>query len=143
MMFLLGLIALHLVHKNLSELIQSWAEYLHVDPKGKWITWLLIHAFALSPHKLIELGVGLFFYSGLFLTEGVGLVLRKHWAEYFTTICTGLFIPLELYEIGHRIHEHQKIAAAIYLTIINLAIVVYLIARLRREALRRRLERGV
>ena len=29
----------------------------------------------------------------------MGLLLRKHWAEYFTIITTGLFIPLEIYEL--------------------------------------------
>jgi uncharacterized membrane protein (DUF2068 family) len=139
LLLLLGLIALHLVHSNLANVITESAQYLHMDPKGRWLNWVLSHTLSLSPGRLRDLGVALFIYSALFLTEGVGLVLRQHWAEYFTTITTGLFIPVELYEIGHRIWERHRISPApLYLTAINIAIVVYLIVRLRREALRRR-----
>jgi len=33
------------------------------------------------------------------LTEGVGLALRKRWAEYLTIIATSSLIPLEVYEL--------------------------------------------
>jgi uncharacterized membrane protein (DUF2068 family) len=49
----------------------------------------------------LALSVGTFFYGGLFATEGIDLLLRKRWAEYFTIITTSLFIPLEIYEIVH------------------------------------------
>jgi uncharacterized membrane protein (DUF2068 family) len=62
----------------------------------------------------------------VFLTEGLGLLLRKHWAEYFTIISTGLFIPLEIYELIHRF-TILKLAV----TIINVLIVWYLVARVR------------
>ena len=139
LLLLLGLVALHLVHRNLADVITHVAKYVHMDPKGRWINWLLARTLLLSPARLTELGVALFIYSALFLTEGVGLVLRQHWAEYFTTITTGLFIPLELFEIGRRLYEkHQISPVPLYLTAINIAIVVYLIVRLRREAVRRR-----
>ena len=36
---------------------------------------------------------------GDFFDEGVSLLLRKRWAEYFTVIVTASFIPLEIYEL--------------------------------------------
>jgi uncharacterized membrane protein (DUF2068 family) len=141
-LLLLGLAALHLVHRDPADYIQRWGHYLHMDPNGRWINWVLNKAFFLSPRRLVELGVGLFVYSGLFFIEGIGLVLRQHWAEYFTTICTGLFIPMEIWEIARRIENHRRIAVPMYLTAINIAIVLYLIARLRREAVRRRTDSG-
>ena len=38
-------------------------------------------------------------YAGLEGTEGVGLALRRRWAEYLTVIATGVLIPYELYEV--------------------------------------------
>jgi uncharacterized membrane protein (DUF2068 family) len=141
LLLLLGLVALHLVHQDLAKVITDVAQYIHMDPKGRWINWLLARTLLLSPGRLRELGVAFFIYSGLFLTEGLGLVLRQHWAEYFTTITTGLFIPLELYEIGRRLYERHHVSpVSIYLSAINIAIVVYLIIRLRREARRKRAE---
>jgi uncharacterized membrane protein (DUF2068 family) len=62
------------------------------------------------------------------LTEGVGLLLRKRWAEYFTIITTAGLIPLELYELAKHVT-----AAKIAILIINIAIVVYLVVRVRSE----------
>jgi uncharacterized membrane protein (DUF2068 family) len=141
LLLLLGLTALRLVHRDLAAIITGAVHYIHADPKGKWINWLLSRTLQLSPNRLRELGVALFIYSALFLTEGLGLVLRQHWAEYFSTISTGLFIPLELFEIGRHLYElHRVSPTPVYLTAINIAIVVYLIVRLRREAGQRRAE---
>jgi uncharacterized membrane protein (DUF2068 family) len=67
-------------------------------------------------------------YAGVLLTEGVGLWLRQRWAEYFTVIVTASFVPLELYEIVRHVTVTRVIVLAV-----NLAIVGYLVARLRRE----------
>jgi uncharacterized membrane protein (DUF2068 family) len=61
------------------------------------------------------------------LTEGIGLLLRRRWAEYFTVIVTGSFIPLELYELSRHISMTRLIVVAI-----NVAVVWYLIVVLRR-----------
>jgi uncharacterized membrane protein (DUF2068 family) len=54
--------------------------------------------------------------------------LRKHWAEYLTLISTGLFIPLEVFEIYRRFTLIRVAVLAI-----NLAIVWYLAARIKRR----------
>jgi uncharacterized membrane protein (DUF2068 family) len=40
-----------------------------------------------------------FFYSLIFATEGVGLYLRKRWAEYMVVIVVASLLPFEIYEI--------------------------------------------
>jgi uncharacterized membrane protein (DUF2068 family) len=77
--------------------------------------------------KLKALSIGTFFYSGLFLTEGVGLALRKRWAEYLTIISTASLLPLEVYEI-----EKHVSAARIVVLLANIAIVAYLVIEVRR-----------
>jgi uncharacterized membrane protein (DUF2068 family) len=72
---------------------------------------------------------GTFIYSALLLTEGVGLLLRQRWAEYFTIITTAGLIPLEIYEIVHRITP-----AKIVVLLVNVAIVAYLVVHVRRKA---------
>ena len=44
-------------------------------------------------------GVGLAAYAVLQATEAVGLWMTKRWAEYLTFIATGLFVPLEVWEL--------------------------------------------
>jgi uncharacterized membrane protein (DUF2068 family) len=82
-----------------------------------------------TPKQLRELSAGTFLYAALFATEGMGLLLRKHWAEYFVIITTGLLIPLELYELV----RHFTVVKLV-VTVINLLIVWYLVARVRRRS---------
>lgn len=62
----------------------------------------------------------------LYLTEGVGLILQKRWAEYFTVITTSALIPLEIYELAKRVST-VKLA----ILVVNVVIVWYLISRIR------------
>jgi uncharacterized membrane protein (DUF2068 family) len=81
------------------------------------------------PHgRLVLLGLGAFFYAALFIVEGTGLWLEQRWAEYLTVIATGSFIPFECWELAHGINVVRAIAF-----ILNIAIVIYLIQRLREK----------
>jgi uncharacterized membrane protein (DUF2068 family) len=120
--------ALRLLHKDVADSVEHWVRILRVDPRNHYIHLLLSKLFSVTPNQLKELSAGTFIYSALLLTEGVGLFLRKRWAEYFTVISTGLLIPLEVYEMA----EHLTIAK-VAVFVINVLIVWYLIARLRRE----------
>ena len=120
--------AVRLLHKDIAESVEHWVHILRVDPENRFIHRLLEKLFAVTPRQLKELSAGTFIYSGLLLTEGVGLLLRKRWAEYFTVITTGLLIPLEVYELA----KHFT-AAKVAVFVINVLIVWYLLARLRRE----------
>jgi uncharacterized membrane protein (DUF2068 family) len=122
----LGIGAIKLLHKDLSSTAMHWIQVLRVDPDNRLIHGVLVKIFRVTPKQLKELSVGTFLYAGVFLTEGLGLLLRKHWAEYFTIISTGLFIPLEIYELA-RHFTILKLAV----TAVNVLIVWYLVARVR------------
>ena len=121
-----GIGAIKLLHKDLAETVMHWAQVLRVDPDSRYVHGILVRIFRVTPKQLKELSVGTFFYAGLFLTEGLGLLLQKHWAEYFTIVTTGLFIPLELYELA----RHFTITKLV-VTVVNVLIVWYLVARVR------------
>jgi uncharacterized membrane protein (DUF2068 family) len=122
-----GIGALRLLHKDVAALADHWINAFRVDPHNRFIHWLLAKLPLVDDRKLKELSVGTFIYSAVFLTEGTGLALHKRWAEYFTIITTGSFLPLEVYEIIHR----ATIAKGVAL-IVNIAVVVYLVRELRR-----------
>jgi uncharacterized membrane protein (DUF2068 family) len=121
-----GIGALKLLHKDVGETALHWVNVLRVDPDNRFIHRLLTKIFRVTPKQLKELSVGTFFYAALLTTEGTGLLLRKHWAEYFTVITTGALLPLEIYELIERFS-----AAKVAVLAINIAIVWYLIAGLR------------
>jgi len=103
-----------------------------VDTDNRYIHGVLARVFRVTPKQLRELSVGTFIYAGLFLTEGLGLLLRKHWAEYFTIITTGAFIPLEIYELARHFTVVKLVVIAI-----NVLIVWYLVARVRSRSKKR------
>ncbi len=65
-------------------------------------------------------------YALLEGTEGVGLAMRRRWAEYLTVIATGILIPYEAYEVIHR-PTLFKVGALV----LNLGVVGYLAYRKR------------
>jgi uncharacterized membrane protein (DUF2068 family) len=121
-----GIGAIRLLHRDLAGAATHWIEVLRVDPENRYVHGLLVRIFRVTPRELKALSVGTFLYAGLFATEGVGLLLRKRWAEYFTIVTTSLLIPLELYELA-RHFTLPKLGV----TVVNLLIVWYLAARVR------------
>jgi uncharacterized membrane protein (DUF2068 family) len=70
-------------------------------------------------------------YTGVLLTEGVGLWLRKTWAEWLTVIASASLIPFEFWHLFFgKPHTPWAVAAAILL---NIIIVIYLVWVLRRS----------
>jgi len=123
-----GFGALHLLHKDIDDVTATWAARLHLDVGNRYVDAVLGKLLSLDDRKLKAISAGTFFYAALLSTEGIGLLLRKRWAEYFTVIVTGSFIPLELYELLRRVTVTR-----VALLGINVAIVWYLVVVLRRH----------
>jgi uncharacterized membrane protein (DUF2068 family) len=123
-----GIGALRLLHRDVGDIVSHGIDALGVDPDNRIIHRLLSRALSISPKQVKEASIGTFVYSALLLTEGTGLLLRKRWAEYFTIISTAGLIPLELYEI----HRHLT-AIKILVLLVNVAIVIYLVMRVRKD----------
>jgi uncharacterized membrane protein (DUF2068 family) len=121
-----GIGALKFLHKDLAGTVMHWVRVLGVDPGNRFIHGILVRIFRLTPKQLRELSVGTFFYAALFATEGVGLLLRKLWAEYFTIVTTGGLIPLEIYELVRHFTVTKLVV-----TVVNALIVWYLVDRVR------------
>jgi uncharacterized membrane protein (DUF2068 family) len=127
-LFAVGVGAVKLLHKDLAFEVNRWADVLRVDPNNRYIHRLLEKLSILDARKLRELSVGTFLYSALAFTEGVGLLLGKRWAEYFTIIVTASFIPLEVYELSKRVS-----APKLVVLLLNVAVVIYLVIELARN----------
>ena len=122
-----GVGALRLLHKDVGAIAEHWISMFQVDPHNHFIDLLLTKLSNVDDHRLKQLSIGTFIYSGVFLVEGVGLALQKRWAEYFTIITTSSLLPIEIYELVRRVSFGRCLAL-----VINLAVVAYLIFELRR-----------
>jgi len=77
---------------------------------------------------LMRFSLGALAYAAVLLTEGIGLLMAQRWAEYLTIVITASLIPLEVYELV----RHTNVTRVTVL-VVNLAIVIYLIVRVRWE----------
>jgi uncharacterized membrane protein (DUF2068 family) len=128
MLIAVALGAHHMMNHDISDFAERMVDSFRVDPNNRYIEAVLAKLEVLDAKQLKELSIGSFFYAAIVLTEGTGLALRKHWAEYFTIIVTASFLPLEIYELAHRVTGIKIVVMGI-----NLAILGYLIARVRRK----------
>lgn len=126
--FCLGVGAFKLLHKDLGDVAMRLALILHRDPEGRFVTLMMEQVDRIDAHRLREIGFATFAYSALALTEGIGLMLEKVWAEYLTTILTMMFLPWELYEL-----IRQPNAMRLSLLVANLVVLGYLLWLLRRK----------
>src|SRR5947207_6058061 len=92
--FGLGIGAVHLLHKDLADEVLKLAAALKFDQESRFINLLLEKVDLIDAHRLRLISFGTFGYSALALTEGIGLMLEKTWAEYLTVILTISFLPL-------------------------------------------------
>ncbi len=122
-----GIDALKLLHRDIAQTVAHWVDILRVDPDNRLIHRLLTRILSVTPAQLRAASAGTFVYAGLLLTEGLGLLFRKRWAEYFTIITTAGLIPIEVYELTRRVST-----AKVAVLIINVAIVAYLVRRVRK-----------
>ncbi len=84
---------------SLSSTVVHLARMVELDPRRHFIRHLIARLGSLSRHELTVFGVGGLLYGLLELVEGVGLFLRKRWAEWLTVVATSVLVPFEVYEL--------------------------------------------
>ena len=124
--------AIGLIVAGHTGLLDRWADYaenqLNLDVGRSIILQLVFRllAYVGNFNHLTLLAISALAYAALETTEGVGLAMRRRWAEYLTVIATGILIPYEAYEVIR--HPTLFKAGALAL---NLAVVGYLAYRKR------------
>lgn len=123
-----GAIVLAHIHTGFGHWLRNLASELGFVGVERRVTDLMEKLGAIESAHSVAIGIGAFAYASLFVVEGTGLVLRRVWGEYVSSIITTSFVPLEVYEL---IEHGTWIKAS--LLVLNVAIVVYLVLRLRRD----------
>lgn len=128
------------VHKlldaGLVERLYSWSSTLNDDRlERKLIERALDWVEDLGAKKIHIFVAVTVAYCGVALLEGIGLWMRRAWAEWLTVIFTGSLIPFELWELLHRPPGHRPaIAATLFLNIVIVAYLAWLIRTKQRTA---------
>ncbi|MGC1388495.1 MAG: DUF2127 domain-containing protein [Steroidobacteraceae bacterium] len=112
---------LRLHDASLSAKVLSWLAArpsgLEHDVVKRVLQWIS----GLSESRMHALRFVTLAYAAVFAVEGIGLWMRRRWAEWMTTIITASLIPLEVWELI----RNPNIGAAAVLAA-NIAIVAYL-----------------
>jgi uncharacterized membrane protein (DUF2068 family) len=119
--------AFGLMREGLADRAREWGSALAFTSGQSIVRHAIDFLTGLSRYKIGALGFVALFYAALFMTEGIGLWRERRWAEYLTVIATGSLIPVEIWEIAHR---PTPLRFATF--VVNVAVVIYLIVRLRR-----------
>jgi len=78
--------------------------------------------FSINTGTLTKIGLIVAAYAVLEGVEAVGLWYQRRWAEYLTFVATTVFLPLEVYELTHRLSALKVITL-----LVNVAVVAYLL----------------
>jgi uncharacterized membrane protein (DUF2068 family) len=117
-----GIGALHLVGKDVGDVLSSLVSDLRFNPEGRFVNFVLDKASLLDDPALRRIGFGAFCYAAVSIVEGVGLYLEKAWAEYLTLAITASFLPIEIRELMHRFTW-----ARVGIFVINVVVLIYLV----------------
>jgi len=131
--FTAGLLVLRVMHRSLPELATRVMAALHIEPQSALGQVILHRIVGIKRASLGWLAIGLFAYTPVTCVEGIGLLLRKVWAEWITLFTTAALIPWEVHEIIRR-----ATGLRVLLLGLNIAVLIYLIIRLRRDRRRRK-----
>ena len=130
----IGVGALRLLHKDVSDLLEQLANHLRFNPESRLVNFILEKASLVDDRMLRRIGAVVFFYAALDLIEGTGLYLQKTWGEYLTLIITASFLPLEIFEVFRRLTWIR-----VSLLTVNVLVFFYLLQLVVDNARRRRI----
>jgi uncharacterized membrane protein (DUF2068 family) len=106
--------------------VYSWAATLPSGLERDVVHNALVWFSGLSDSRVEALRIVTLAYATIFAIEGVGLWMRRRWAEWLTIVITGSLIPLEIWELSHR-----PTVGKLIVLVVNVAIVWYLIIQVR------------
>jgi uncharacterized membrane protein (DUF2068 family) len=121
-----GLAAFELLRKGAEQQVEQWVSSLPMEIEQRLAQQALRWLLGGGPKRIELLGISAFAYAGLFILEGIGLWRQRPWGEYLTIIAGSSLLPFEIYAAIHRV---TALRVAVLVT--NMAIVIYLIWRVR------------
>ena len=122
-LLVLGIGLIHWRQQDLGEVASQWIDRLWIGRSH--FDSIISQLSTINEETLEEVAAGSFLYSALLLVEGIGLCRRKRWAEFLTVGITASLLPFEFYELFH-----QVTTAGVIITLLNVAILWYLIVQL-------------
>lgn len=132
MALFMALVVLRWTHRDLPEVAAQWMERLHITAHSALGHFISEKVIQIHTRSLRTVAVILFVYVVIAAAEGVGLIMRKTWAEWLTIVTTAGLIPVELYEFFRHFTWVR-----LTILLLNVGVVIYLVVRLKRDHAKR------
>jgi uncharacterized membrane protein (DUF2068 family) len=125
-LFALGVGLVHWRGHDLGQVASQWINTFWLG--RPFVDGIIFKLSTFNKTTLEEVAGGSFIYSALLMIEGIGLCRRKRWAEFLTVGITASLLPFEFYELVQRLTSTRVI-----ITLVNIAILLFLIVQLMRN----------
>jgi len=113
---------LSLIHQDVQRIGEEIVRRFHINPASRYPRIFLQTSAALTSQRLWLLASMALLYSALCLIEAYGLWRSRRWAQYVAVISSGLYLPVEIYELFLRITWPKALVVAV-----NIGVVGYLV----------------
>lgn len=121
-----GLFAL--VHRDLQALAEELVRHTHLNPASGLPRVFIAWAAELGNGHLMQLALAALAYAAVRLLEAYGLWYERAWGELLAAASGAIYVPFELAELARR-----PGALSFALLLANLAVVAFMLVRLRRR----------
>ena len=118
---LAGFGVLAFVHRDAQHTAEELVRQFHPNPASRYPRIFIQAAAHLTDARLWWLALFAFLYSFLRLVEAYGLWRERAWGEWFAISSSGIYLPIETYELFKGLTWPK-----VLLTAVNLLILVYL-----------------
>jgi uncharacterized membrane protein (DUF2068 family) len=122
-----AIVAYRLSENDLPVAFHNVLHWLRLNPERRFYVYLATQVGRLTEANVLWVAAGTLAYSFLALTEGIGLMFRVSWASWLTILESGVFLPIELYEL-----RHNDSLAVLIILLLNLIIFWYLLLNRKR-----------
>jgi len=121
LVLLVGAGLLSLIHRDFQRLAEDVVRHFHLNP-ARHYPQIFIHTAAhLTDARLQMLAAAALVYALVRIVEAYGLWHARAWAKWFAVLSGGIYIPIEIYHLLHRMTTTR-----LALLILNVLIVGYL-----------------
>ena len=105
--------------------------HLHIDPAWRYAQMFIRTVSQVSDSQLMAVAAFFALYAAVRFAEAYGLWHERRWAEWLAALSGGIYIPIEIYELFHRVTWYK--GAALLLNLVVVAYMVWLLTESRRH----------
>ncbi len=128
LVLLVGLGLLALIDRDIEAVAEHIVRLGHLNPASHYPKIFIDAASRVTDGHLWALAAAAVLYAIVRGVEAYGLWLERRWAEWFALVAGGLYLPVEIFEVFHRV---SWIKVGVLVT--NIAIVIYMAYALRHQ----------